>query len=106
MTKISVDNPQFDKGVPIGILGNLAVVENGGSVDVDDETLAMYTEQTGKDAETAMASSPVIAFGDKETVKQKRDRLEKEATKAAEAEESKNAAETEQGSSGDETNSK
>jgi hypothetical protein len=100
-----MDHPHFDKDEEFAILGNLAVVENGGSVEVDDETLALYTAQTGKDAETSIAANPNMATGN-EKISDKRKRLEKEAekqAKATEAEASKKNAETEQGSSGDET---
>jgi len=80
-----MDDPQLEKGTLVAILGNLAVVENGGSVEVNDETLALYTEQTGKNAEEAMANSAVLSTGDEKPA-DKRKRFEEEAKKAAEAE--------------------
>jgi len=80
-----MDDPQLEKGTLVAILGNLAVVENGGSVEVTDEQLAMYTEQTGKTAEEAMENSAVLSTTDEKPA-DKRKRFEEEAKKAAEAE--------------------
>lgn len=78
--KITMDDPQLEKGTEVAILSNLAIVENGGSVDVDDETLALYTAQTGKDAEEAMANSAVLSTTD-ESPADKRKRFEEEKAK-------------------------
>jgi len=57
--KIEADFEQAEKGAIIGIGFGLAV-ENGGSVEVDDETAALFKEETGKTVHEYFQKSKTI----------------------------------------------
>lgn len=84
--KITVDHPHLPKGTEVAVLSNLAVVPNGETVDVDDETIALYEAQTGKKTEEAIKNNAIMATGGDKPA-DKRKKAEKEAATNATTEE-------------------
>lgn len=78
--KITVDHPHLPKGTEVAVLSNLAVVPNGETIDVDDETIALYEAQTGKKTEEAIKNNAIMATGGDKPA-DKRKKAEKEAVK-------------------------
>lgn len=58
--KIEVNIASLPKGEEIGVANNLAVVPNGGSTEVDEETASLFKEQTGTTLGEAFKNSKEI----------------------------------------------
>jgi hypothetical protein len=67
LVTVSYNNPKLPKGMEVSING-VCAIPNGGSVDVDDETLAYFEKANGKDLATAFKNSKLVTVSAK-TVK-------------------------------------
>jgi hypothetical protein len=75
---VSYNNPKLAKGTLVSING-VCAIPNGGSAEVDEETLALFKKANGQDLATAYKKSKLVTITSHVTKTQKKEEEVKDA---------------------------